>query len=74
MKFIIHNLILLFFTPIYLNGQETSISLSNYGMLTIGNSESYIGEHDWKLIVSNQDTSLLCKKPLQIMIILCSLT
>lgn len=62
MKFIIHNLILLSFTPIYLNGQETSISLSNYGMLTIGNSESYIGEHDWKLIVSNQDTSLFMQK------------
>ena len=58
MKLIIHYRLLLFFIPICTFGQELSISLSNYGILCIGNNESFLGEHVWNLNISNQDTSL----------------
>ena len=58
MKLIIRCRLLLFFIPICTFGQELSISLSNYGILCIGNNESFLGEHIWKLNISNQDTSL----------------
>ena len=58
MKLIIHYRLLLFFIPICTFGQELSISLSNYGILCIGSTESFLGEHVWSLNISNQDTSL----------------
>ena len=58
MKLIIHYRLLLFFIPICTFGQELSISLSNYGILCIGNNESFLGDHVWNLNISNQDTSL----------------
>ena len=61
MKLIIHYKLLLFFIPICTFGQELSISLSNYGILCIGNTESFLGEHVWNLNISNQDTSLVMR-------------